>query len=412
MAILLVDEITDEEFINVFEPVIISGTTSRYPFSAAGVRLTTAISSYDDNGGKLRVAATSAAGFEVGDTIEISGATGLKAIYNGLHEIQGVVSNAITLTTTYAAAATGDAGSCSRRNDDLHLIVEFPGAETLIVPVTASSTDYIANFYFDYRKTLQSLLSLNFTLTPGVEVTSVMDVNGSADPVTITERFRDKDNAYKDGSDDDTQVNWIAHNCTDFAGIWQLYNNSVMVGAILHVRGYYEGISSATDYQVILSKSTDGVSFTADTTLDIDTDNFYMVFTVPDTNYIRLTLKALPATIVDTFDIPVLPVCDRRKTLYYKNRMGGFSTAVFQDYEEVRTAQKVEKWVTKTEVIQTLIAYPASFSELAAYADIVTSAEVYNDAGTQVEVITKSAAQWVEWEEVEIELKFEECGAI
>lgn len=412
MAILLVDEITDDEFINVFAPVIISGTTSRYPFDTDGVRLTATITDYEDDT-TLVVVLDDASGFEAGDTIEISGATGDQAQYNGLHEIDSIATNDVKLTTTYVSgAASGKTDTCTRRNDDLHLIVEFPSAETLIVPVTASSTDYIANFYFDYRKTLQSLLSLNFTLTPGVEVTSVMDVNGSADPVTITERFRDKDNAYKDGSDDDTQVNWIAHNCTDFAGIWQLYNNSVMVGAILHVRGYYEGISSATDYQVILSKSTDGVSFTADTTLDIDTDNFYMVFTVPDTNYIRLTLKALPATIVDTFDIPVLPVCDRRKTLYYKNRMGGFSTAVFQDYEEVRTAQKVEKWVTKTEVIQTLIAYPASFSELAAYADIVTSAEVYNDAGTQVEVITKSAAQWAEWEEIEIEIKFEEYGAI
>ena len=152
------DNVLDSAETSVFEPCIIDGLTTRWPFEATGDRIDQAITALSNDGGLAQFTVADSTLYDAGDIVEITGGTVDFAQYNGIHVVDSRDSiGNVTLETAYSAAATGVKGSLKKLNHGLHIQVST-GDNMIRVPVISGGipgtpgTDGKGYFRCDFRR--------------------------------------------------------------------------------------------------------------------------------------------------------------------------------------------------------------------------------------------------------------------
>ena len=292
------------------------------------------------------------------------------------------------------------------------------------VPVVSNNAAGVGYFRCDFRRVLQALVSLPIVFTSGLKAVTTCEFD---DDIVLTEYFKDENNAFDSyGTSTILAGTYIAHNITKFDKDdgWLFYSNPVVQGSLLYVRVYANVTGATPDvYLHILGYKSTGQSVVASLVEQVVTTNHILyVYEVPETEVVRLVINlyqnylVLAAAIIDPINLLVLPDCDRTRWLYFRNRMGGFSTVAFHDYTSNRRATKAGDYIGKAEVVETLYGYPITHTGETTtgnvYGDLITSPEVYKEDGTQVFVEMDEGLQAAEGEEVEIIIRYEVYQAI
>lgn len=371
-----------------FAPCIMAGTSSRDNVTSDGTLIQLNITGYHSGtGGRLGVTVDGAAsGFEPGDTITISGATGTLTRYNGRHQVHSVGSAIVTLTTLWSGGLSASIGQITRTNDSLLVRADVYKGGTLLGTVYANTSR--RSWELDVSPVLQSGHSSPFTLTPGLA--SALGTVYSYE-VRLFEQWQRPD--YSIVVVQTTLVTQIgvAHRVTSVATrtTTDLLNTSFLAGGslIMHIMGnFYDARvrftpspGTATTYSVACP---DG--------------HIVVVYQIPagarSVNVDVLNIE-IGNPLKQTLVIRV-PPARGGKRLYFLNRHGGYASVELVDYEVFDEVDTVERTPVKSlEVVRGSTRAEARANTV--YLDgLADSPEVYDEQGRRVYLRTTKIVKW------------------
>jgi len=379
-----------------YAPCPLAGTTDRWPFTGT-TRKTANIDAMGSNGGKLSLEIVSNTGWEIGDTVKISGATGDFEQYNGLHTVLSKeTTDYITLDTTWVAASTGTEGTVFRMNDNLYIKAEVEDQTTgdIVAELYAKVTTGGA-WEFDMAKALQVSLGSSFDLTAGeLDVTAMVREYA----IDLTEVYQDTDYTTKEGSD--TSTSTFAHRMTEYAASY-VSGTSLLQGSswgydkiVLHF------LTDKTSSVRIKVTTSSGYNWYYSITTFSDQHCGYVIDwpAVSDvigtaSPYVYVTVQHDDGGGYDDIKETILikRINDCSDTLlYFVNRLGGYEAYKFTDYDDDQRTVKVDKYTAETWQERKLVGQQYPKGEYQQIRDVITSPEVYDIDGALVRVLTDS----------------------
>ena len=397
MAITITTDLADN--VAAFAPCVVEGTTDRYPFDSTGTRQSNAIISLTDSGATLlRIEIISNADYLVGDTIDISGATGDYAQYNGRHAIGSLSGSTYIITTTaWVSATTGDEGTVTRRNDNLYIKAEVSNNTPEVIATLYEQVGAGGTFSFDFRQALQSELATAFSLTAGEGNPGSLSHNYT---IAYYETFQMPDYSTTDKLTAAT-TSTIAHRTTAY-DTDNVSGTELLTGAMYGKDKvvFHFMTDKTSDVRIRIVTNAGYTTTTAITT--IIRQHAIITFDWPAQSDVLLT--AAPYFYLDvqwngitgawtSIKTPILfkliTGCHSTQ-LYYVNRLGGYESYKFTSYDDTQRTVKVDKYTAEAWQERTLEGQVYPRGTFQTIRDVITSPEVYDEDGTLVEVLSDS----------------------
>lgn len=398
-----------------YSPVIYAGTTTRTPF-ASGVRISRGITSFIDDTSRLSVNTTPVAGgFEVGDTILISGATGEHAVYNGYHTVYSIATSYIVTTTVYITVSTPTAtATVTKQNNGLYIRLDVKDGDTTVLLgqlYTMVATD--GTFSVDVSKTIQSTFGSIFTQTTG-EPTQGYLLSKSYD-IEVWESFQDKAYATTAIQDVSESQAFIAHRTT----LYDHATDTVLLSSNCFAKGTY--------LHHFLTDKTSGVKITTTpytngaaglgvdhTVVNFVNGHIALVVTVASgCDYVKIATSWDNGSEYELLktDLIVYNVKSCNATvLYYLNRLGGYEGYAFTSYSDSQIVERVDKYKPLTWKERTLVGKDYTNGVYQSVRDLITSPEVWDESGVQVEVLTDGLVYKSELVSPQVVVKYKETN--
>jgi len=395
MAITITQDLAAN--VAAFAPVILKGTTDRWPFDDEGRRQFNQIISLSENNGKLSIEIIANGNFSDGDTILISGATGDFEKYNGRHDVHHLSgATYVVLETGWDKGTTGTGGFITRMNDNLYIKAVVKNfADTNIVYATLYDLVVDGSFQFDLSKVLQSQLSDIFTLESGEISTTNLSVEVL---VEFYESYKKANYATVEwkpfGSPTATT---IAHRTTlytsDYVSGQLMLNDSKMFAfnrIVLHFM-----TDKTSDVRVKITTNLNYSTYVPITTFTNGHCAAAIAWPVSSDEYMA-PAKSVTLTVQHNDEgwtdiknpifISRVRNCDT--ILYYENRLGGYGCYKFHEYTDEQQSDKIDKYTSETWKERTLEGHEYSNDAFTTVRDIVTSANVFDQDGNQVRVLS------------------------
>jgi hypothetical protein len=401
-----------------FAPVVVIGTTNRWPYVGT-TRLSQAILDMLDDGGKLLLKVADGTGFTALDTILIESATGARAIYNGRHELTTVGGGELTTNTAWSAVAAGGYGTVYRMNENLSIITNVLNLtdSATVGSVYTRVTD--EKFSVDVSKVVQMAFSSQFTIATGNKATEAA-LGSKAFTLTFDESFLAPDYSLTIATNQAAAIaTGIGHRSADIL--------NMIAPATLAVSRLPMQAHRAKDkilFRVFVNEATEineqlRAEFQPDqgsettVTMTIAENNALAVYQIP-TGAKQITVSTYTckadgtnATIIrNPFTVNVPNTCTGKR-LYYLNHMGGWYCMEVHRYEDRTISKKIDRYTVESYIERTLYGveeYEASGGYLA---DLVDSAEVYDENGAEVEVLSSELIYRDEIVRPEVRIKIE-----
>jgi hypothetical protein len=400
MAVTVTQAITGDQA--GYAPIILAGTTSRDPQG-----YTRSLTGYGNTSGYLAVSfASGGATFENNDTVIISGATGSLAQYNGRHTVYSVTATSIRTNTAWNGGTTAAVGTLTRANTNFQMRFDiYDGSSVLQSRVYAPAV--AGAFSVDLAPQLARLTSTIWTQTAGAVDTS----NASAAfTVSIAETWlTDTYEAYELIDALKNQAGTV-HRTTSVASIatTALLNNSTMTvqeGATLlvhfltnktsGVRVYFTTASGTTEVAVTITRKHGAAAYT------VPTGAKYVSVLVVWFN------GSENEAIKDYLKVRVLPQhCGY--TVYFLNRLGGFTSVEFPDKELSTDTDRVDRYTTRSYNVLTLGSVEESRGRAAYFRDLVDSPEIYINGVEVPELLDSRLKYYGDNVQLQIEVRDEQ----
>lgn len=396
MAITLITK--PEGHVSVYDTLIIKGTTTRYSFNADGSAVETVIWGFSEKNYFLKIMLADSSIFEVNDTIFVFGASDSFSIYNGKHQVTYVSSDSIETSTPWGGGDAGDFGYCRRINYNLYIRAYLDEGLTpskiINANVVRSDTDGVGFFSFDIAPLLRAQIPVSIRVDEGAVDTSACTYQY---PIVLDEIFSGLTGWM---SIDEAAIieGYIAHNIYPYkpAG-WMIYNNPIPTGSMLMIRAYVDlAPLGGQDIRLNVYKITSAGENLGILTYQITNSHIMYNIIIPnDAVGIICNLRNHTGNsdIIDNLTIPVLKTTKRMRWLYCLNRFGGWSTVLFHDYELIKSAERIDKYICDRKIKTRLYGYDTMHDDGAVYADLITSSKVYNEDLRQVYVTTQEMTE-------------------
>jgi hypothetical protein len=401
-----------------FAPVVVIGETTRWPYVGT-TRINQAITAMQDDGGKLLLKVADESGFAPMDTILVEGATGARAIYNGRHKLDDTAAGELTTTTAWSAVAAGGYGTAYRMNENLSIITNVRNVtdSATVGSVYTRVTD--EKFSVDIGKVVQMALGSQFTIATGNKATEAA-LGSKAFKLTFDESFLAPDYSLTIATNQAAAIaTGIGHRSAD---ILNMIAPTTLASSRLPMQTYRA--KDKIIFRVFVDEETEineqlRAEFTPDqgsettVTMTIAENNAMAVYQIP-TGAKQITVSTYTckadgtnATIVrNPFTVNVPNTCTGKR-LYYLNHMGGWYCMEVHRYEDRTISKKVDRYTVESYTERTLYGveeYEASGGYLA---DLVDSAEVYDENGAAVEVLSTELIYRDELVRPEVRIKIE-----
>jgi len=394
-----------------FAPCVIYGSSTRAPILSTGVLESAAITAYGSgSGGRLAmsVAVGSGTSIEAGDTVIITGAEGVHEQYNGRHKVYTVTATTLTVEALYNGTDAGDAyGTMTRTNDSMRVRADVYNGSTLIGSLYAQPV--LRNWEIDVSGLFQTQLSSIFSLTAGDRPTT-----GAAFAFTVElfEQWQTVDFSIIEVETVAAAQTGVAHRSADITGqITGTTLPSIAYRAkdkILH----HFLCSETSNVSVIFIPyvgSTAGTATTVATT--ITNKHGLAVYAIPATaTMVRIRTVwfdgSINEDIKDDQYIKV-PAQTCYKRLYYTNAKGGFECVECPDWEDFTKTEKVDRYTVEAWTERRLTTVLEHKSTAAYLQDLPAAVEVYDENGTEVEMLSNDIQYYGENLQQEVTVKYE-----
>jgi hypothetical protein len=421
MAVTITTGLPDD--FAAFAPVIIEGTTDRWPFTGM-VRQSETIIDIEEDDGKLGLRmAGNIATFKEDDTILLEGATNQFAQYNGRHKAAaatyyaGPNQTVLQTQTDWVAATTGDTGTAYRMNDNLFIRLNI--ANDTDSEALGELYARVANgaFSADVSKPIQQAFSSQFTLATGNQATAA--AHGSKEiEITFDEVFTAADYSLTIATGAATPEEGIGHMSADITG---MLNPATVAASRVPFDEYriapggkiiYRGFCDPAEIDARLEiwfKPSPGT--TTDVVTTIVNKNFVAVYQVPATaksvtvqtqNYDGMAWYGIRK---DVF----IKVANTQtgKRLHFLNHLGGWHVMEVHKFEDRTVSTKIDKWTVETYTERTLYGIEEHRETGLYLADLVDSPEIRDETGELVEVLDSELLYRAELIQPVVRLKLE-----
>ena len=384
-----------------FAPVLIEGETSRHPFDGSGDRVEMAIDTIEGDGGKLNISHALAVlkDAEADDTVLIKGLTGEAEALNGFHKIETVkVDGSITMTTIYAGIQLDSLdGTCYRMNENLMVranvyeVVDDGGTpKPILINYCYGKVDGAGKFNIDISKVVQMALGSQFVLDNS-KVNEVLVRRGSKKiKVTFSEVFLATNYSMTIADDINTVEEGIAHRSADikdmFATRLPIYN--MYAGDKVIIRAYIKADEVDFDASpaVVPAIRINGVFWYP---MAWANNNAMYVYKI-DSDVTTIEIgKGDGATFIRLRDAVTIvkPKTCTGKRLYFLNNEGGFSVMEVHKFEDTKVVKRIDRYAVDSYIERTLFGIEEHDTTGAYLKDLISSPEVYDEAGAMVEVL-------------------------
>ena len=372
-----------------YAPCILTGTSSRDPQGYS-----TSPTGFGNSSGKFAISfATSGYDFEQNDTVTLSGLTGDLAQYNGRHSVWNTLSNSIITNTAWAGGTTAAIGTLYRSNDNILIRGDvYNVSSVLIGSVYVQPTN--GAFSMDFARTLQTMLSSIFSLTAGDRPTT-----GAAAiyKIKMFEQWQSPTFAKVEFESTGYEQNGLVHRTTTVAnnitGVDLLQSNNVIAeGGKLLVHFM---TNKTTNVSVLFTSST-GSTTSVSTT--ITNKHGLAVYEIPaGVKSVTALVRFYNGSEYDIVKTPLLVrvienTCGKR--LYFLNRLGGYSSIEFKEYEKKTEAEKIGRYSVKSWLTLSMDSVIEARGSATYFDGITDSLEVYDASGTATEVLNENVTTY------------------
>ena len=393
-----------------FAPCIIAGASDYAPVISTGVLESAAITAYNSgSGGRLAISVAIGTGTSIKalDTIVITGATGDREQYNGRHKVYSNTATSVTVETLYVSSANGAFGTMTRTNDSMRVRADVYNGSTLIGSLYAQPV--LRNWEIDVSGLLQTQFSSIFSLTAGDRPTT-----GAAFAFTVElfEQWQTVDFSIIEVETVAAAQTGVAHRSADITGqITGTTLPSVAYRAkdkILH----HFLCSETSNVSVIFIPYIGSTAGTATTVATTITNKHGMaVYAIPATaTMVRIRTVwfdgSINEDIKDDQYIKV-PAQTCYKRLYYTNAKGGFECVECPDWEDFTKTEKVDRYTVEAWTERRLTTVLEHKSTAAYLQDLPAAVEVYDENGTEVEMLSDEIQYYGENVQQEVTVKYE-----
>lgn len=373
-----------------YAPCILTGTSSRDPQGC-----NVAITGYGNSSGRFAI--THDAGvtpFENNDTITIKGATGDLAKYNGRHRVWNVISPTNLITdTSWSGGTTAAIGTLYRSNDNILIRGDvYNVSSVLIGSVYVQPTN--GSFSMDFARTFQTMLSSIFSLTAGDRPTT-----GAAAvyKIKMFEQWQSPTFAKVEFESAGYEQNGLVHRTTTVAnnitGVDLLQSNNVIAEGgklLVHFMTH-----KTTNVSVLFTSSTGSLTIISTTIVN---KHGLAVYQVPTgAKWVTALVRFFNGSEYEIIKTPLLVrVIDNScgKRLYFLNRLGGYSSIEFKEYDKITEAEKIDQYAVKSWLYYSMDSVIEARGSAAYFDGITDALEVYDENGVATEVLDKQVTHY------------------
>jgi len=362
-----------------FAPILVTGVTDRYPFTS-GVRQAGAVASIADSGGNLQVTYTpTGLPFAGADTVLLTGLKGTAAAFNGRHAVNSVTASTVVLDTSWVASSA-TAGTLTRLNDGLIVRLDMEVGAVNIGTVDAKVGED-GLFQADVSGVIASNFESIFTL-----------VSGSVNPSGFV-----RDTVIRMG-----EVYQGADLAPTAQGATAL--PSIKAHATVTLEDLLPGTQVCEHQNVlkannsifyhIIGTAGDRVSLNFDSglpTIYTATSPTKHAAVAYDMSALSVGAKVVVKYYLNATGLPEYkdqvtyikaPSCG--KSLYFLNRLGGYTPMVVVKYEDKTVTEKIDRYTVDSHIERTLFSPLEAESNAEYLKDLINSPEVYDETGEQV----------------------------
>jgi hypothetical protein len=406
-----------------FAPVVIEGTTDRWPFTGV-TRQSNSVTSIGSTGSKVNLVSMDdfvVSGFKANDTILIEGLTGTAAQWNGRQnviEVGAAPENYCRIDQDYTGATiSGQTGTAYRMNDNLFIrlnIANDTDSEEL-GEIYARVAD--GEFSADVSKTIQQAFSSQFTLATGNQATAA--AHGSKEiEITFDEVFTAVDYSLTEATGAATPEEGIGHMSADIADQMNPATFEVSKNTALDYRAADKIIFRAFVDEYNEIDTSCKVEFNPDNGAATDVfativnKNLIAVYQIPiGAKQVVITVYSVNSggvgTVIRNPLTVNVPATHTDKRLYFLNHFGGWHVMEVHKFEDRTVSTKIDKWTVETYTERTLYGIEEHHDTGLYLADLVDSPEIRDEDGELVEVLESDLIYRAELIQPIVKLKIE-----